>query len=153
MDKLELWETNLLKVLKKMCPRLRKQDLQLDGVQRVRDLGALGAKSDVLIKSLPSRTWDLIGRRGRKILRARGGGWLWWNIFFWIHRTGAHMNSESPWQHAQGLHRFHPARWGPGTESSEWTWACTSNPEAICSWYALAKGKTNQFSSAEYHWV
>ena len=57
-----------------MCPRLRKQDLQLDGVQRVRDLGALGAKSDVLIKSLPSRIRDLIGRRGRKILRARGGG-------------------------------------------------------------------------------
>lgn len=44
----------------------------MDNVQRLRDSEALGPKWDVVIKVLPSRLWDLCGRRGEKLAEARG---------------------------------------------------------------------------------
>lgn len=45
-----------------------------DNLPKVRDLGALSLKWDVIIKSLASRFWDLQRKGGRKAVRAGGGG-------------------------------------------------------------------------------
>ena len=49
------------------------RDLQQDNVERMRGVGALSSKWDVIIKPLPSPLRDL-GRREGKSLRASGGG-------------------------------------------------------------------------------
>lgn len=59
---------------------------------------------------------------------------------FFIGTTGAGMTQKWShhtyelrlWQHIQGLHRFKP-------EEGKCTSAPTSNQEAVCSWYPLAK--------------
>lgn len=43
----------------------------LDGLQRMRDFGALSPKLDVFIKLIPSRLMDPCEREGRKIVRLR----------------------------------------------------------------------------------
>lgn len=52
------------------------RDLQPD-VQRVRDLGTLDAKQDVIIKSFPSRLRESRRRGGRKSVRDGGDGGHW----------------------------------------------------------------------------
>lgn len=46
---------------------------QLDNIQRVRHTGVLGAKWEAFIKLLTSRLNNVRGRKGRKVVIARGG--------------------------------------------------------------------------------
>lgn len=54
--------------------RAVNQRATTDNLPKVRDLGALSLKWDVIIKSLASRFWDLQRKGGREAVRARGGG-------------------------------------------------------------------------------
>lgn len=74
----------------------------------MRDFDKLSHKWDIFIKPFPAGLWELCGRGGRNILRARGDGGIKETVFFKHSRTDAHMNSQRPWWHTQGLHKFKP---------------------------------------------
>jgi hypothetical protein len=106
-------------------------------VCRVRDIRALNPKWHVFIKPFPSRLSSLWTRGGRKIVRARGGGWLQENSFF---------KKQNDWHTYECTETVvgptRPAhiqtRQGSSTKKVKWTWGLTPNQEAICSWYSLA---------------
>jgi hypothetical protein len=54
--------------------RNQHRDLQLVNVQTGREFGTLSLNWDKFITMLFSGFWELLGRRGRKIVRSRGDG-------------------------------------------------------------------------------
>ena len=70
-------------------------------------LGACIPKGDVFINP-PPRLGDLSIRKGKRVTRAKGGGFLLEMVSFKHNRTDMHMNSQGLWPHIQDLHRFKP---------------------------------------------
>lgn len=63
---------------------------------------------DVFINPLSSGLREPFGKRGRKIVRARAMVDTEGTVFSRHNRTDTFMNTQRPWQNAQGLHRFKP---------------------------------------------
>ena len=80
------------------------QNPQLDDVQRVKELGTLGPKWDVFIRSLASGLRKLWRRGSRKCVGACRKAHTKETVSSRHSRTDAHMNSQRLRQHAQGLH-------------------------------------------------
>lgn len=82
------------------------RDPQLENEQRVRDLGILSPKGDVSTSSFQSS-----GHCIEEDRKACKSPWSWKtlrNKVFGHSRIDAHMNSQVPWQHAQGLRKSKP---------------------------------------------
>lgn len=75
---------------------------QLDNVQRVKDLGTLGTKWDVSVKSLPSQLREPCGT-GRKSVRTRGDGGHRENKAEQLMLTGSHRGCGSMHRACTGL--------------------------------------------------
>ena len=83
-----------------------EKELQLDNVQRVRDLGTPSPKRDVFT-ILP---FGVQGRPWEKKWKACKTQLGWWALRKQglLNTTGPHMNSWRPWQCAQGPHGSAP---------------------------------------------
>lgn len=112
-----------------LCSRWElTQRLTTGHTQGVRDFGWLRSKWNVFIKILCSGLRNLFGRKGRKILRVRGGGWVQGSMTDWYtQELRVVMAADTRPARAQS------PRTARGKERQD----PTINQEAVCNCYLL----------------